>query len=73
MIKIGSRVMYTHNNRKIERETGYYPPPGTLGTIIDSQEYRSLYRVHWDKGTSSPHIWWCKKHYVIEHKGDDTT
>ncbi len=69
MIEVGSRVMYVHNNGLMDRQTGFYPPPRTLGTV--RQITRSSYYVHWDSGTNSPHSWYCNKDHVIEYKGDE--
>ena len=57
MLKIGSRVRYIHEDTPYEKETGHYPPIGTLGTITDISSI--CYEVKWDKGTSGYGIWWC--------------
>lgn len=73
MITVGSRVMYMHNDNKAYRELGFYPPPGTLGTVIGTDVFSGMcYRVKWDKGTKWPHQWLCAKEHIVEYKGDES-
>jgi hypothetical protein len=56
-LNIGSRVRYIHENTEYEKATGYYPPIGTHGTVMDMDEYGPF--VKWDSGTMGDGEWWC--------------
>ena len=62
-MQIGSRVKYTHKNTKEEKELGYYPPVGTLGTVTEVRKYSV--KVKWDKGTREGE-WLCPKTDIEE-------
>ena len=64
-MQIGSRVKYTHENTKEEKELGYYPPVGTLGTVTEVRKYSV--KVKWDKGTREGK-WLCPKTDIEEVK-----
>ena len=66
MIKVGSRVMYAHNDDEIARETGFYPPFGTCGTVLGGDD--SIVRVRWDSGTRGKGEWNCLTIHVKEVK-----
>ena len=57
MLEVGARVRYIHDDPPDIRESGYYPPIGTGGTIIHVSP--SGYEVKWDSGTQGNGIWWC--------------
>ena len=58
MITIGSRIKYIREDNTDDKSTGYYPPIGTRGTVIDSYSDGNI-EVRWDKGTKGEGIWWC--------------
>ena len=57
MITIGSRVRYVTVDTPEDLATGYYPPIGTLGTVVNMDN--KGYEVKWDEGTQGDGIWWC--------------
>ena len=57
MLEVGTRVKYIHEDSPEIRETGYYPPIGTAGTIVCVSS--TGYQVKWDSGTIGSGIWWC--------------
>lgn len=57
MIEIGSRVRYIRVDNEDDKATGYYPPIGTLGTVVGNDGY--CYQVNWDSGTKGNGIYWC--------------
>lgn len=59
----GTRVKYIHIDTSDERETGYYPPTGTLGTVVYVDD--DSIKVKWDNGTDDDGIWWCEKSDVV--------
>ena len=58
-MKVGSRVRYIHIDREEDKETGYYPPIGTCGTVVKVHRAEKSIRVKWDRGTKNDGIWWC--------------
>lgn len=56
-MKIGVGVRYIAINSEEDKETGYYPPVGTCGTVVDIDDVGI--RVKWDSGTKGEGIWWC--------------
>lgn len=59
MITVGSRVKYIRNDDEYYRETSYYPPIGTLGTVVQVDSEDNTIEVEWDSGTMGRGIWWC--------------
>ena len=56
-MNIGDRVRYIHKDTKDDKKTGYYPPVGTLGNVIDMDGDGPY--VKWDSGTKGSGEWWC--------------
>ena len=63
-MQIGDRVRYTHVNSELEASLGYYPPTGTLGTIVKVDEDGIM--VKWDSGTKGNGEWYCDFEDVVE-------
>lgn len=57
MIKVGTRVRYIKINTEDDKATGYYPPIGTLGTVVIADTVGC--QVKWDEGTIGDSTWWC--------------
>lgn len=68
-MKIGTRVRYIHIDTKDDKATGFYPPIGTFGTVVDTD--KTGIRVKWDSGTKDEGIWWCGYEDVKEVKNDN--
>lgn len=60
----GTRVKYIHIDTPEDRNTGFYPPIGTLGTVV-YVDYDNSIKVKWDKGTDDDGVWWCEKSDVV--------
>lgn len=58
MIKIGSRVRYIHVDNEEDKQSGYYPPIGTEGTVMETDILGEI-RVQWDSGTKGDGLWYC--------------
>ena len=58
MLKVGTRVRYIREDTEDDKATGYYPPIGTLGTVVTVDEL--CYQVKWDEGTKGSGIWYCE-------------
>lgn len=55
-IPIGTRVRYINSNEEYIPDY-YYPPVGTLGTVVNCDEDGP--EVKWDSGTKGDGVWWC--------------
>jgi hypothetical protein len=56
-LKIGDRVRYIHEDTEEAKATGFFPPIGTHGTVMEISEDGP--RVQWDSGTRGDGDWWC--------------
>lgn len=56
-MQVGTRVKYIRVDTEKDKATGYYPPVGTLGTVIEAHEEDIF--VKWDSGTTGEGEWWC--------------
>ncbi len=61
-IEIGDKVRYITEDPEDIKETGYYPPKGTIGTVIgiDSIFAVAPYLIQWPEGTTK----WNGRWYV---------
>lgn len=57
-MKIGARVRYIRIDNEEDKASGYYPPIGTLGTVVDVNGIDI--EVEWDSGTKDNGVWWCE-------------
>ena len=53
-IEVGDKVRYITEDRDEIKETGYYPPKGTIGTVIGIGSIFSVapYHIKWPEGTT---------------------
>lgn len=65
MIEVGSRVKYIKKDTAEIKASGFYPPIGTLGTVISVDEQDCTVEVKWDKGTKDG-AWWCALEDIME-------
>ena len=56
MIAIGDRVRYISIDSEDDKATGFYPPVGTCGIVVDVDEGGLM--VKWGNGTKDGE-WWC--------------
>lgn len=56
-IKKGMRVKYIFKDTDLIRASGFYPPIGTMGTVVNVDT--QTIEVQWDSGTKDPGVWWC--------------
>ena len=66
MLKVGSRVQYIRADTTDDIATGYYPPIGTLGTVMFVSLIDNDIEVKWDCGTKGDGVWWCNHTDVQE-------
>ena len=64
-IKVGDRVRYIAKDSKEDKESGYYPPKGTIGVVIGIEDLDCLapYHIQWPEGTTKGDGFWyvCRK------------
>ena len=67
-IKVGDRVRYIAEDSKEDKESGYYPPKGTVGTVvgIDWIFAAAPYLIKWPEGTTKGDGCWYVKRKDIE-------
>lgn len=67
---VGARVKYIHIDNEEDKTTGYYPPVGTFGTVVEVDE--TSIRVKWDSGTRDEGVWWCNVEGVEEVEDENS-
>lgn len=67
-IEIGDKVRYITEDTAEVKETGYYPPKGTVGTVIgiDLIFTTAPYLIKWPKGTTRSDGCWYVERKDIE-------
>ena len=56
-MEVGQRVCYIREDTERAKETGFFPPIGTHGTVMEID--KDGLRVRWDSGTRGDGNWWC--------------
>ena len=51
-IKIGDKVRYIAEDSKEDKETGFYPPKGTVGTVLWVGHESGQCYIRWPMGTT---------------------
>ena len=62
-IEIGDKVRYITEDSKEDKESGYFPPKGTIGVVIgiESTDYIAPYHIHWPEGkTKGDGCWYVR-------------
>lgn len=67
-IKVGDKVWYIAEDSKEDKESGFYPPKGTIGVVIGIKNiYRvAPYLIQWPKGTTKLSGCWYVRREDIE-------
>lgn len=63
-IEIGDKVRYITEDFKEDKESGYFPPKGTIGVVIgiESIDYIAPYYIRWPEGkTKGDGCWYVGK------------
>lgn len=61
-MKVGMRVRYIHEDSEYDKRIGFFPPIGTLGTVLKvdpGPKGKEQIFVQWDSGTIGDGRWWC--------------
>lgn len=67
-IKVGDKVRYITEDTDFKKKTGFYPPKGTIGTVLKVEVIGNLteYHVKWTEGTTAFDGCWCARKQDIE-------
>ena len=67
-IEVGDKVRYITEDSIEDKESGYYPPKGTIGVVIGIENiYRAApYLIQWSKGTNKLSGCWSVRREDIE-------
>ena len=62
-IEVGDNVRYITEDTDEIKETGYYPPKGTIGVVIRIEDDAAPYLIRWPDGTTKDDGCWyvCRK------------
>ena len=62
-IEVGDKVRYVTENSIENKESGYYPPKGTIGVVIRIENDAAPYLIRWPDGTTKSDGCWyvCRK------------
>ena len=67
-IDVGDRVRYIVEDTEESKESGYYPPKGTIGTVVKIENLDNVapYRIRWPEGTTKGGGCWYVSREDIE-------
>ena len=51
-IEVGDKVRYIAENSIEEKESGFYPPKGTVGVVVRIKNDSDTYLIRWPDGTT---------------------
>ena len=72
-IEIGDKVRYIAEDSEDAKETGYYPPKGTIGVVIRIEDDAAPYLIRWPDGTTkSDGFWYAGKEDIEALKSCET-
>ena len=62
-IEVGDKVRYITENSIENKESGYYPPKGTIGVVVGIEKDAAPYLIRWPEGiTKGDGCWYvCRK------------
>ena len=65
-IKVGDRVRYIAEDSKEDKETGFYPPKGTVGTVLWVGYESGQCYIQWPEGTTKRGGCWYTEIKAVE-------
>lgn len=65
-IKVGDKVRYIAEDSKEDKESGYYPPKGTIGVVVKVEDDAVPYLIKWPKETTKHDGRWYASRDEIE-------
>ena len=64
-IKVGDKVRYIAEDSKEDKESGFYPPKGTIGTVLWVGNDSDQCHIQWPMGTTKGGgCWYTEKESV---------
>ena len=57
-IEIGDKVRYVAEDSIEDKESGYYPPKGTIGVVVRIEDDDAPYIIRWPQGTTKGDGFW---------------
>ena len=66
-IKVGDKVRYIAEDSIEDKESGYYPPKGTIGIVIgiEDLDLPAPYHIQWPEGTTKWNgCWYVEKENI---------
>ena len=51
-IEIGDKIRYIAKNSMADKESGFYPPKGTIGVVVRIENDSAPYLIRWPDGTT---------------------
>ena len=52
-IEIGDKVRYIAKESMEDKESGFYPPKGTIGVVVRIENDSAPYLIRWPEGTTN--------------------
>lgn len=65
-IKVGDKVRYIAEDSKEDKESGFFPPKGTIGIVIGIKGDIAPYLIRWPEGTTKGDGFWYTDRESIE-------
>lgn len=65
-IEVGDKVRYITEDSIEDKESGYYPPKGTIGIVIGIKGDIAPYLIRWPDGTTKGNGFWYTDRESIE-------
>lgn len=65
-IKVGDRVRYIAEDSSEDKESGFYPPKGTIGTVLWVGNNSDQCHIQWPLGTTKGGGCWYTEKETIE-------
>lgn len=65
-IEVGDKVRYITEDSIEDKESGYYPPKGTIGVVIGIEKDAAPYHIQWPEGTTKLNGCWYVSREDIE-------
>ena len=65
-IEVGDKVRYITEDSIEDKESGYYPPKGTIGIVVGIKGDIAPYLIRWPDGTTKGDGFWYTDRESIE-------
>lgn len=65
-IEIGDKVQYIAKDSMEDKESGFYPPKGTIGVVVRIEDDDASYLTRWPDGTTKGDGFWYVDRESVE-------